>query len=101
MGACSLEPDADRLVFMPRDLLGGPQAASSHHDQQRLGYLRGLGLQSIHWGSVRVPKVGLAGAAAIPPAVLDGSHCAPHGTLDSPDSDTRGDWKTPSSFVWS
>src|SRR5216684_8525748 len=65
MGRCPLEPSTDRLVFVSRDLFRRSQAASAHHDQQRLGYLRGLGLQPIHRRSVRVPKVRLAGTAAI------------------------------------
>src|SRR5437763_17196174 len=62
---CPSEPHPDRLVFMPRDLFRHPQAASSHHDQQRLRYLRSIRLQAIHRRAFGFPKVGLAVAAAI------------------------------------
>src|SRR5207248_11218382 len=53
-------PHTDRLVFMPRDLFGRPQAASSHHNQQGLGYLRSIRPEPIHRRSFCFLNVGLA-----------------------------------------
>jgi hypothetical protein len=55
-----LEPHAARLICMPRDLFGRPEAASSHHDQQGLRYLHRRGLQPIHRCSLRFSKGRLA-----------------------------------------
>src|SRR2546422_1110255 len=60
-----LEPQADGLVFMARDLFGPTQAAPSPHDQQCLGHLRGRSLQPIQGRPLRLPKVGLAALAVI------------------------------------
>src|SRR5947209_11825943 len=65
MAGCPLEPHTDRLVFMPCDLFGRSQAASSHHDQQRVSYLRSIRLEAIHRRAFCFPKVGVAAAAAI------------------------------------
>src|SRR5216683_1902972 len=66
MGGCSLQPHADRLVFMPGDLFGRPQAPSSHHDQQGVRHFGSRRLQIIHGRALRFPKVRLAGAAEVP-----------------------------------
>ena len=65
MARRSLEPHADRLIFVSGDLFSRPQAASSHHDQQGLGHLRSRSLQTIHGRSLRFAKVRLAAPAVI------------------------------------
>jgi hypothetical protein len=62
----SFEPVTDRFVFVPSDLLCCPQAAPSHHYQQRSCYLSGGGLQVVHRRALCFPKVRLARAAHIP-----------------------------------
>ncbi len=63
--ATLLTPSSDGLVCVARDLFGATQAAPSQHDQERLGHLRGRGLQPIHRCSLRFAKVPLAAAAVI------------------------------------
>src|SRR5437868_2801660 len=65
MGRRPLQPHADRLIFMSRDLFCCSQAASSHDDQQGLRHLRSRGLEPIHWCSLRFSKVCLAATAVI------------------------------------
>jgi hypothetical protein len=65
MRCCPLEPEADRLVFVPGDLFGRPQARSPHHDQQRGCHLRSWRLQPLHRRALGCSKVRLAAATAI------------------------------------
>ena len=99
MGRRPLEPHADRLVFMPSDLFCCPQAAASHHDQQRLRHLRMQAFSAHTSASLACPQSRSCNSGSDSVASLGDSHCVQRGTLDSRDLDTRAGCTLPFSLA--
>jgi hypothetical protein len=83
-------PPTNRLVFMPRDFLRCAQAAASHHNQERLGYLVDWSPQPIQRGALGRTEPGPTHTTVV--ALLAAQRPVAHhmGLLGRPDWDTAG-----------